>query len=208
MKNCCNCFTRFDKKPYHRDEIDEVRQGSPLDFSFNRLKCLDEIKVENPRSDRILKCPPLGPTNLYYSRSLWLSYNKLTSLRGLVELVNKLLEQPLALAWIDLSFNKIRCLDDELFLIPNLRTLYLHGNCIFSLVEVSKLRKVDKLRNLTLQGNPLESMHKYRSHVVNTLTQLTKLDFVVVCEEERQLLPSILPYVPPLPGYLSGQDGR
>ena len=70
--------------------------------------------------------------------------------------------------------------------LPNLMMLYLHGNNIFKLAEVDKLAGLDKLKTLTLHGNPIETTPGYRSHVICRLPQLQTFDFSGVTKGERQ----------------------
>jgi len=43
------------------------------------------------------------------------------------------------LLWLDLSYNFLEKIDDELLSFPTLKTLYLHGNYIANLEETRKL---------------------------------------------------------------------
>lgn len=108
---------------------------------------------------------------------------------GLENLVNKLLEEPSSLAWLDLSFNNISDIDDEITKFPNLKIFYMHGNAINDLNSIMKLRKLCKLRNLTLHGNPIESVPSYRGFVLAVLPQLVNLDFAPVVAAERKKAP-------------------
>ncbi|CAI6353960.1 unnamed protein product [Macrosiphum euphorbiae] len=64
--------------------------------------------------------------------------------------------------------------------------LYLHKNNIQDYVDSYKLRKLDKLRTLTLHKNPLCGLPCYRSTVISFLPNLRKLDHVVVVRSERE----------------------
>ena len=68
---------------------------------------LAELEREKPRGYRVHQMPTRGETLKYLTRSLWLNNNGLTSVAGLDKLVTKTLQQPSALAWIDLSFNNL-----------------------------------------------------------------------------------------------------
>jgi Leucine-rich repeat (LRR) protein len=43
------------------------------------------------------------------------------------------------LLWIDLSYNYLETIEDEILKFPNLKTLFLHGNYISNLDEARKL---------------------------------------------------------------------
>jgi len=61
------------------------------------------------------------------------------------------------LQWIDLSYNYLEKIEDELVTnFPCLKTLYLHGCYISNLEEVKKLNQLPELMTLTLYGNPIE----------------------------------------------------
>lgn len=77
-------------------------------------------------------------------------------------------------------------LSQEFLLFPNLSMLYLHANNVEDIVEVFKLRKLDRLRTLTLNKNPMcAACANYRSVVVYMVPGLQKLDNVVVVRSER-----------------------
>lgn len=63
--------------------------------------------------------------------------------------------------------------------------LYLHRNNIEDVVEVYKLRKLPKLKTLTLSNNPLCDVEHYRSTIIHLLPDIRKLDNVVVVRSER-----------------------
>lgn len=74
----------------------------------------------------------------------------------------------------------------EYLLFPNLSMLYLHKNNIQDFVDSYKLRKLNKLRTLTLHKNPMCELPCYRSTVISFLPNLRKLDHVVVVRSERE----------------------
>ncbi|XP_072825418.1 leucine-rich repeat-containing protein 51 isoform X1 [Vicugna pacos] len=101
------------------------------------------------------------------------------------ELQLPLLEHPENLAWIDLSFNDLTCIDPILTTFFNLSVLYLHGNSIQHLGEVNKLAVLPRLRSLTLHGNPIEEEKGYRQYVLCTLPRITTFDFSGVTKADR-----------------------
>lgn len=64
--------------------------------------------------------------------------------------------------------------------------LYLHRNNIEDFDEVFKLQKLDNLRTLTLNNNPMCMHINFRTTVIQQLPGLKKLDNVVVVKSERE----------------------
>lgn len=54
------------------------------------------------------------------------------------------------------------CLDQILCELTELRVLYLHGNAIWNVSEVDKLRGLQCLHTITLHGNAIETEKGYR----------------------------------------------
>merc|ERR1712232_1091011 len=88
--------------------------------------------------------------------------------------------------WIDLSFNQLRSIEPALLQFQQLKALYLHGNQIKSLPSIERLRRLPKLRSLTLNGNPVECCRAYRAYVVGALPHLASLDHSKVTQDEVQ----------------------
>merc|ERR1712083_191388 len=93
------------------------------------------------------------------------------------------------LLWLDLSYNFLTAIEDELLEFPELRTLYLHGNYIASLDQTKKLQRFYDLQSLTLYGNPLEQIKNYRLYVLGVMysndnQNLRRLDQVLVTNRE------------------------
>lgn len=63
---------------------------------------------------------------------------------------------PTNLIWIDISYNYLTTIDDEITKFPNLQNLYLQYNYIKDLGETKKLHKLKSLKSLNLFGNPIE----------------------------------------------------
>ncbi|XP_012254400.2 leucine-rich repeat-containing protein 51-like [Athalia rosae] len=177
------------RSAYRRDEREEMQVGPPMDLSFKKATNMADLSSQRARSVRIGKIPAHSLNQRFLTSSLWLCNNSLTSMNGLENLVNKLLEEPNSLAWLDLSFNNIVEIDDEITKFPNLKILYIHGNSISNLNSLLKLRRLCKLRNLTIHGNPIESIPSYRSFVLCALPQLINLDFAPVVAAERKKAP-------------------
>ncbi|XP_075948839.1 leucine-rich repeat-containing protein 51-like [Anarhichas minor] len=159
--------------------------GPPVDLSFKDIHSVAAALLAVPRSGRRpLKTDSNGK---YLSRSLRLSNYIISDLTGLQYICEHFLAQPWNIGWLDLSFNKITCINPVVCELRELRVLYLHGNGIWELSEVYKLRELQYLQAITLHGNTIETNEKYRKHVIWTLPQLKTMDFSAVTREERVL---------------------
>ncbi|XP_029026168.1 leucine rich repeat containing 51 isoform X2 [Betta splendens] len=121
----------------------------------------------------------------YISHSLRLNNNSITNIQDLHKTTSHFLAEPSQLAWLDLSFNNITHIDHVLCELHELRVLYLHGNNIFILSEVERLRALPHLRSITLHGNPIETNKAYRNRVISALPWLKNMDFSAVTQQER-----------------------
>ncbi|XP_022060959.1 leucine-rich repeat-containing protein 51-like [Acanthochromis polyacanthus] len=157
--------------------------GPPVDLSFNNMRCLAGALSQVPRSG--LRPLSMNADNKYLSRSLRLCNNKITSVEGLQLTLSHFLAQPSKLGWLDLSFNKLTCIDRVLCELRELRVLYLHGNRIWNLSGVDKLVELQHLHTITLHGNAIENYKGYRRHVISALPQLKRMDFSAVTRQER-----------------------
>ena len=92
------------------------------------------------------------------------------------------------LKWLDLSYNILETIEEDLLQLKSLQTLYLHGNYISNLEETKKLSNFDNLQSLTLYGNPIETVKFYRLWVLGVMytrnENLRRLDQVVVTNRE------------------------
>ncbi|XP_074475876.1 leucine-rich repeat-containing protein 51-like isoform X2 [Sebastes fasciatus] len=158
--------------------------GPPVDLSFHDITFLTGALSKKPRIGR--RPLKMNSEEKYLSRCLRLNNNSIFNLGGLQYIVNSLLAQPSMLGWLDLSFNEISCIDPVLCELHELRVLYLHGNGIWMLSDVDKLRTLQHLRTITLHGNDIEKQKNYSS-VIFALPQLKTLDFSVVTPAERRL---------------------
>lgn len=98
-------------------------------------------------------------------------------------------ENPYNLIWLNLSYNYLVKIEDEILNFPLLRTLNLNGNYISDLEEVRKLGNLSELRNLTLNSNPFEEIEGYRMYVIGLMfakyETLRKLDNVYITTAEH-----------------------
>lgn len=115
---------------------------------------------------------------------LKLNNNSLSLLDDFQGVLSKILFTPSALTMLDLSFNIFKTIDKSILTLPNLATLYLHGNQIDKLAEVDKLQGIPTLRAVTLHGNEIEKAKSYRFYVISRIPQLKKLDFVFLTKQD------------------------
>jgi len=156
----------------------------PADFSFMNYKILKEAKPESVHTARI-GTPAKGPQNKFLTRAIWLNNNRLTSVKSLDVFTESVLEQPYALSWLDLSFNKIEDIDICILKFENLKILYLHGNNISDVKELLKLKSLENLKSLTVHGNPVYTKKNYRMYLIAMMPQLSNLDFTRITGGER-----------------------
>lgn len=121
--------------------------------------------------------------------ALLLNNNALRDLKDMYStLCNYVLYEPDRLQWLNLSYNYLVKIDDEILQLQNLKTLQLHGNCIKDLEEVRKLNLLPELQNLSLNGNPIEEIKGYRLYVLGMMYQhsetLRRFDSVIITKNE------------------------
>lgn len=141
---------------------------------------------KSAQSIRTGKIPERTAENHFITSSLWLSNNLLISLTGLDNLVKSHLGNFNNLSWLDMSFNKIKSIENHLNGFVNLKILYLHGNNIVDINQVVNLRILKNLKSLTLHGNPIENVSCYRGFVIQILPQISSLDFSPILSQERK----------------------
>ncbi|XP_035478916.1 leucine rich repeat containing 51 isoform X2 [Scophthalmus maximus] len=157
--------------------------GAPVDLSFNDIGNLEDAWTEEPRSG--LRPIKRTSESKYQSHCLRLNNNNIVELHGLQKTIKYFLAEPLQLAWLDLSFNKITHIDPILSELRELHVLYLHGNGIYIPSEVERLGVLPHLHTITLHGNIIEADKNYRNHVITTLPRLKTMDFSAVTRQER-----------------------
>ncbi|XP_073978383.1 leucine-rich repeat-containing protein 51-like [Rhodnius prolixus] len=164
----------------------DVSNTPPADYSFRKVKSLNETEGLRPRSIRIGKEVVRGPSGKILSNGLWLNNNNLTSIRHISRFVNSTFEAPAKMEWLDFSYNQIVDIHEEILNFKNLKILYLHGNCIDNIGSIYKLSKLKHLRAVTLHGNLIEAVPFYRRFVIYFLPQIKCLDFVAISPREQK----------------------
>ena len=101
-------------------------------------------------------------TRRYNSNVIRLANNNLVDTTGLYRMALDVVEFPEDIAWLDLSFNEITAVSNDILEFPALKMLYLHGNKIKRFADLSKLQQLPNLYSLTLHGNPIENFPNYR----------------------------------------------
>lgn len=157
----------------------------PIDFSFKRITCVEDLTGLKPRETRVGNVPKTSSKNKYLTAAIWLNNNLLASSKVVSAIAFHLLEFPAQLSWIDVSFNNIDDINEGLLKFVNLKILYLHGNSIRNISEVKKLKSLTYLTRLTLHGNPIDSIPQYRSIVIHLIPHLVTFDFAPVVTSER-----------------------
>ncbi|XP_020601344.1 leucine-rich repeat-containing protein 51-like [Orbicella faveolata] len=165
------------------DAINEV--ASPLDFSFKALAELQDAMDEEPRPGPH-KIEKIEESGHYKSNMVRFCYNAISDYECLPSTLEHFLENPLELAWLDLSFNDLSSIDKVLLQYPKLKILYLHSNAIEKLSEIDKLAALPELISITLHGNPIESIPGYKQHIISTLPKLKTLDFIPITNQNRR----------------------
>ncbi|CAB0034874.1 unnamed protein product [Trichogramma brassicae] len=191
----CDTSRSFRTTMFARLRIDALRPSNERviahlrGFEFGSMP--RAIPISLPRTlelriSRTGRLPGKGLHNRYLTSSIWLSNNCFKSVCCLHELANRYLENPRELRWLDLSYNRIEDIDDDLLKIQSLSILYLHGNRVENMKSIVKLRQLKSLRTLTLHGNPIERKPDYRQYIVAILPQIQNLDFSPVIDYERR----------------------
>ncbi|KAF0764937.1 leucine-rich repeat-containing protein 51-like [Aphis craccivora] len=189
-----NDSSRNVPKLLHTDPklLQDIKLGKPLDYSSKGLRTLNNLINETPLSVRVHGVPDRGINKKFICGAIWLNNNYLTSLQGLNKSIEELLELPAYLTWIDVSHNEFKNIGQDFLQYKNLSILYMHGNQVNDIQEVLKLKPLSKLRTLTLHGNPISRLTKYRNLVLFYLPQIKSLDFSLITRQERNVAPPIL----------------
>lgn len=130
-------------------------QGGAKKFQETKQKGItahNEVKKDDSKKKIVIKYKK-------YTNSLNVSNNKLTTISGLREFLMDVLPELTftskvpkvdLLQWIDISRNKLTCLESDISQLKFLKILYAHGNNIQELGKVTTLRDCQSLTALTL----------------------------------------------------------
>ena len=168
----------------------------PLDYSFKCLTSFIDCLEEDPRNTKpnSTKTSPRSEVSKVSSatdvmkrntNAIRFSNNVINDWKEFTSTVEKVVTNPQAIEWIDVSFNDMTKIDKCLLDYPNLKVLYLHGNGIEKINEVDKLGNLPHLRSLTMHGNPVEEQKGYRQYILSRIPQLKNFDFSGVTKSDR-----------------------
>ncbi|XP_072487884.1 centriolin isoform X2 [Notamacropus eugenii] len=149
------------KKFKYIENLEKCNKLEVLNLSYNLIGKIEKL-------DKHLKL-----------RELNLSYNKIRKIEGLEHMQN--------LQKLNLAGNEI----DHIPLwfgkkLRSLRVLNLKGNKISSLQEVSKLKSLNDLTSLVLEGNPVVELPHYHLYTIFHLRSLESLEDQPVTSRDRQ----------------------
>lgn len=120
---------------------------------------------------------------------MFLNNNPIRSITGLYTVLESVMWTTNRIKWLDLSYQYLTQIEDEILNFPELQTLYLHGNFVYQMAEVEKLAMIPKLRVLTLHGNQIEQIPGYRLYVIGLIMErnkyFKKFDTVLITKRER-----------------------
>jgi len=154
-----------------------------LDYSFRNISSLNDLEQRQPR--QILRKQRRSPSGRYNSNVIRLANNNLVDTKGLYKMALDVVEYPEDIAWLDLSFNDISKISDDILEFRALKMIYLHGNKIRKFSDLKHLSPLKNLYSITLHGNPIENAPNYRSNIISMFPDLKSLDFAKVTEDEK-----------------------
>ena len=173
--------------PHARPQVPP--SGVPLDYNYLDVKTVAGFLDVTPfdgvvkHGDRS-KLPKGAKLNACGVR---LANNKLTSLAGLDEFLERVLDDPGELRWLDVSGNKLTKVESLLLSYPKLSCVYFHGNQVRRSDEFETLGELPELRKFTAFGNPCEQSDKnYRYAVAASLPLVRSLDFTGITRKDRE----------------------
>lgn len=132
-----------------------------------------------------------------YCNAFNVSNNKLTTISGIYDVLMELLPELSfksklnkveLIQWIDISRNKLTEISSDIARLPFLKILYVHGNNIQQIENVTELRRCQSLTSLTLYGNPIDHIKGYRNFIIEMCPLLEKLDSAVISEKELDII--------------------
>ena len=164
-----------------------------LDYGFLELTSFSEVAKTPPQSGRPKQpedAPGTGSGDRKHTHAgLRLNNNEFAAWDDFAHAVDEVVQDPQDLYWIDLSFNNFSTISAVLCNYRNVGSINLHANNISRLAEIDKLAALQRLKYLTLHGNPVETGAKsklhYRNYIITKFPNLRKLDFTPITKQDR-----------------------
>ncbi|KAK2949595.1 hypothetical protein BLNAU_15455 [Blattamonas nauphoetae] len=117
-----------------------------------------------------------------------LNNNNLKSCDGLYAALDTLLvDGANCVLCLDLGWNPLKTIPDDILDFPSLHTLNMQSCQIADYHELAKLHDIPSLRFLSLAGNPVDQLKYYRQLLIATCPQVTKIDSTLISRREREL---------------------
>ncbi len=192
INNCLHLAGHCSPSNINEPSLTDVLTSLPT-IKESKLRPIFNFSDVHPQADTTLMSFD-WPTITWWTRpactSELLSYTvkfqyELLLFDSLSRMALDVVEFPEDIAWLDLSFNDITSVSDDILEFPALKMIYLHGNKIRRFADVQKLQQLPNLYSLTLHGNPIENYPNYRSSIICMFPQLKSLDFAKVTEAEK-----------------------
>jgi len=172
-------------------KIEDVLEGKfSSDNTLNKVTYRDNIeintnnKVDSPNNSQKIIC----------TNTLILNKNKIKTLEGINISINKILpkindmgNELNYIQWIDLSNNLLTNVHADILKFRFLKILYLHNNYINELSNITCLKNLKSLSNITLFGNGIEKLKSYRQYLIELLPTLNKIDHSLVSDKELDI---------------------
>eukprot|EP00906_Rhabdomonas_costata_P020960 RCo030485 len=146
----------------------------------------------------------------YITSSVKLGNNRLADASSLTSVLKVVvIDSVKTITSLDLSLNLLTSIPGCLAELTHLAVLYLHANAIKDVEEVHKLKPLEELYFLTLNGNPIENTKNYRFFVLWALPKLKSLDFVTYSKRDRETVGTYVSFFKPgQPARKKGSGGR
>ena len=89
---------------------------------------------------------------------------------------------------LDLSYNKIKEIHNDISLLPNLKILKLNNNLLSDVNKIVNLGNIKNLTSLNLSNNLICKIRGYRQFVIEMCSVLEQLDNAQVTEKELEII--------------------
>jgi hypothetical protein len=188
----------FDEEPWTRAQeaaaVQEMRQkkearSSPVKET-KETKEEGSEKVEEEKASPRRQVPVDEDPTLLIT-SVKCNNNNFSTWEGFTEAIDSCLSVPGEADFLDLSFNALTTVDEQIAKYTGITTLYLHGNRIKNLKDLRPLKALTELRKLTVHGNPVENVKNYRMTIIAAFPKLKQLDFTPITTNDRDLAETV-----------------